>query len=753
VRAFVYSRWFSPVMLLILCVAVYGDVLSGHRGGVVSSPDGDIATEFVYWRQYGFEALRHGHIAQWNRHVYSGVPFFAGWQAALLYPPNIIYLVLPLKAAINVDLATSTFLAGWFTTLLARKYSFHPVASLLAGAIVSLGGAFFPHVYAGHLATVAAMAWTPLILLAVDDVLDSPTPRGVMLGSFAIAMQVFAGHPQTTFFTAVAAIIYGVIRLVKAPTRIPALSALAIMALAAILLAAAQIVPGLQVSTEGTRAEHTTRLFAAMFSFPPENLATLVAPNLLGDMTRLPYWGRWYYWEANLFIGGAAFLLAIIGLRHGAPDRRRLWATMIAICIVLALGRYTPLFGALYEHIPGFGSFRAYAKFSYESTIFLALLAAAGLDSLIRAPQSGRVGVLAGVVCGALLVAAGMAARGGLGASAIAWVCTRGASWLNEAGQGLPDLVHRAQTFASLQLWTAALLMFATAGLIAWARPCNRAAYTLAALAIVELGVFAHSLVVTFDPASCRPTAATSFRAPAGDYKMWQPDYPPNSAMVTGTNDIWGYDPMVQNRYAELLTYAATGSAADASMYLELRTLLPVFATLGCHIIAGLGFEIPNAAPHATIVYQYAVQANRDKALAAITDANFDARKSVVLDSPPSIAPALPATPPSATVTWTDTDTMRVDATTAAPGILVLTDSYSRFWTAIPLKGSAQQRYEIVPANYAELGIPVTAGHHSFTVTYRPPGFVPSAWVSATGWVMLACGWWRLRRRGVVVGT
>ncbi len=51
------------------------------------------------------------------------------------------------------------------------------------------------------------------------------------------------------------------------------------------------------------------------------------------------------------------------------------------------------------------------------------------------------------------------------------------------------------------------------------------------------------------------------------------------------------------------------------------------------------------------------------------------------------------------------------------------TDSYSRDWKVKALPGSAQSKYEILPANYAVRAIPLGAGTHRFTMSYWPAGF------------------------------
>jgi len=76
--------------------------MSEFTGGINPRSPKQMA-EFIY-ETLGFDELARGNLVQWNPHVFSGTPFFGSIQPALLYPPNLVYLVLPLPKAINVDL-------------------------------------------------------------------------------------------------------------------------------------------------------------------------------------------------------------------------------------------------------------------------------------------------------------------------------------------------------------------------------------------------------------------------------------------------------------------------------------------------------------------------------------------------------------------------------------------------------------------------------------------------------------------------
>ena len=111
-----------------------------------------------------------------------------------------------------------------------------------------------------------------------------------------MALQVLAGHPQYVFYTAIGAGIYLLLNLFSSSHRVRAIVGFVAFYLAGALLSAVQLFAGVQATSEAMRTK-VSYDFASTFSFPPENLLTLILPNWFGNAYRVPYWGRWFYWE------------------------------------------------------------------------------------------------------------------------------------------------------------------------------------------------------------------------------------------------------------------------------------------------------------------------------------------------------------------------------------------------------------------------------------------------------------------------
>jgi len=732
------------LVLLLLTLVMFWDVLFTSRSVFLSSAQADLYHQFLDWREFGFHQLRQGNLALWNPHIYSGTPYFAGFQSALLYPLNFVYLLLPLARAVNLGIVLHVFLAGMFMYLWASYRGLHPLAGLLSAVLFMFCGAHFLHVYAGHLPNLCTMVWFPLIMLAIDGVLDRASLGFLLLGLLAVSMQLLAGHPQYVFYSAIAAAVYCGLRLFRAPRRLRSVLLLVAINAGAICLTAVQLWTGVQASREYVRGGGVAYEFAAMFSFPPENLITLLAPGFFGDLDGLSYWGRCYLWEMTLFFSVTGLGLALVGAIWGERAVRRFSLCMVLLLMVLALGAHTPVFRLLYDWAPGFNQFRGSSKFILQASVFLVLLAGIGLDFLIR-----RRALPKGALYASLALAAALAA----GAAAIQFSAASGSpgSWwgrvmgaASATGESyLPPESLNAADFVKRAGERAAGSVAVSAGLVALFTLCiwklRRARwvlYLLPLLGAVEVFIFARNARATFELSGPRFSELRQFYAERpGDYRVLNLlDH--NSAMTLGQYDLWGYDPGVLRRYAEFMAAAQGLSPQEAGQYLQFSRFPEIFAMLRCRFVLvpeGGSLKViqfDNVMPRLSLIQDWVLESDKTRVLDRLMQRDFDPRSSVVLESPPDPAPAGHEGGGTVKLIDSSTDHLTVEASLSQPAILLITDAYSPGWRVTPLVPSAQERYSILPANYALRAIPLAAGFHRLRIEYRPMAFIAGRWVS-----------------------
>ena len=759
------SFYIGPLGLLVLTLAMFFDVLFLPGDAVLSSARTDLASQFVHWRGFGFGEMAMGNLPLWNPHIYSGAPFLAGFQSALLYPLNVLYLVLPLAKAINWGIALHAFLGGLFFYLWALKRGLHPLACFLAGAEFIFCAPYFLHIYAGHLPNLCTMIWAPLLFLAIDGAVEKPAAGWCLLGMFAVAMQILAGHIQYVYYTGIAAVLYLAASLPGTAERMKALTCFFLFYGGAVILAAAQILPGIEAGRDSLRGVGVSYEFATMFSFPPENLITWVVPTFFGDTVQFPYWGRWYLWEMSLFVSVTGFLLAVYAVVLRQGRERFIPAAMAGILLLLAMGSYLPWFGLLHAYLPGFDTFRGVSKFVFQATLFVILLSAMGLDSLLREGLRKRWPILSALGAAAVLsLVVGLAiwqsslSPDGLWAQGMRGMFNTGQSYLAEGFFASRPTVLNAGEGAALGLAFLSATCIVIA-IILFLRVSNHwKASLLVALAILELVAAGAPVRDTFRLAAAYPADMVElFRQRPGDHRILNA-YKPNLAMSMGWRDVWGYDPLIPRRYGEFMAWMQQADMAQIVRNdLQFR-YHPLLGMLGCRymltpiegriVLADLGGDVM---PRAALVGQWAVEPDRDRAFALLGQPGFDPRRLVVLERDPKLpAGKASAIPGSMRVTGSSSDHLTIEADVNTASILVVADNYADGWRAVPLAGSASTCYEIIPANYTLRGVPLAPGHHRIRMEYRPASFVIGVWLSLAGvaaWMVTAgVLLWRRRR-------
>lgn len=746
-RRFLQSRAAALLGLAAVVLLVYGGVLFSGGSLVLSQPGTDLTAGEADGKDVLLQALRSGRIPQWNPHIFSGIPMVGELQSGVFYPLNLILLPFALTTALNLHVALHTWLLGAGMLFWTRHRGFHPLACFSASAVVMLAGPVTLHVYAGHLMNLAAMAWAPFLFLAADRIFHAEFRKGILLGSAAMAAQIFTGQAQYVYYSGIALGIYCLLRLASEPGRLKAMAALGGFAIGGVALSAVQLIPGVLNIRESVRGGKGLGYeFAAMFSFPPENILTLIAPGIFGNMVGLPYWGRCYLWEMCLFFGTTGFLLALYGLWQGTPQQRRWSGTMVILLFILALGSHTPLFRILYEYAPGFKSLRGNSKFIFPCLLFLGMLAAAGIHTVIGSANRSRIAGIAALGAAALAFAAALSIvlSGGTGwwASVLQAIFATRESYLPAEFYANPEArLQTAGAAAGALFWASSTMM--AAGAI-WLIPVfsRFRALLLCVLAVGEVLVFARVSRVAFDLNAYREQtgqiAIRDFLArEPGDYRILQL-LEPNSAMFLRAQNIWGYGAIPSRRYLEFIAFTQGINPDEADQYINFTRLPPIYRILRCRF----GFvpegkelrvlKLEDPLPHFQLVRRHEIVADRDGIFRRLASPDFDPRETVLLESDPAIGEQEAGSPGGEIKMVQSTpDRREFTVDLDGPAVLLITDPFSPAWSVREGTGRSPQAYAIVPANYVLMGIPLSGGHHHLIMECVAPGYVPGKWITA----------------------
>ncbi|HAF14093.1 MAG TPA: hypothetical protein DCK99_10430 [Blastocatellia bacterium] len=369
--------------------------LPATRGRLIIAPD-DGTVFNVPLRLATANLIRSGYLPLWNPYIFCGMPLHGAAQAGVLFPLNWFYLAFNPALATNLMMLATYVLAALGAYVYAHRRGSSIAGAALTSVVWQWSGFLVAQI--GHTNIVHTAALLPWLLWAIDGYgMLGKKGHGVLLAAL-IAVQVFAGHQQTLFFSLFVAGAYAVVmscaRESSREARSRYLWSLAFIA-AGLALAAVQILPTVELLRNSLRAEASYDFFTS-FSLPPRFLWTFFAPYILGggdgQLFRAPYVGPAFYGEYIGYVGLAAIMLATLSFVFKRDALTKFWTVVAIMGATLALGRFLPLnIYRLPYHLPVLNLFRVPARHLMEVDFALAVLAGRGLTAITSAPNRSRV--------------------------------------------------------------------------------------------------------------------------------------------------------------------------------------------------------------------------------------------------------------------------------------------------------------------------------------------------------------------------
>src|SRR5437867_281292 len=190
--------WFTPgrfsLMLGLLIFATFPQVLLGLQTFVVRD-FGFFAYPLAHFQR---ECFWRGELPLWNPYNNCGVPFLAQWNTMPLYPPALIYLLLPLSWSLSFFCLLHLFFAGLGMYFLARRWTGNNFAASVAGVIFAFNGLSLNMLmWPSHIAT---LSWMPWVVLAAERGWQQGG-RKLVVAALVGTLQMLAGGPETILLT------------------------------------------------------------------------------------------------------------------------------------------------------------------------------------------------------------------------------------------------------------------------------------------------------------------------------------------------------------------------------------------------------------------------------------------------------------------------------------------------------------------------------------------------------------------------
>jgi O-antigen/teichoic acid export membrane protein len=375
----------------------------------------------VVWKTFIVRSLQNRELPLWNPHLFAGVPFLAAGQHSALYPPSVLFYILPLSRAYGLFTVLQLWLAGVFMYVLGRVLRLRRFPALIAGVTYQLSAFFLVSVVFTMI--IAAAVWLPLLLAIIEVMVRKQEEKGtgsfvpivyVVLGALAMGAHVLAGHPEILVYTLMVMAYYALIRLLLLWRRVGSWRPAVRLGLWQVFmvglglgLGSVQLIPLFELVTRNFRSGSVSYADVVGWAYPARQILTFLVPDFFGNPAHHGYWDlvtkHWVpaerifwgiknYVEAGSYLGILPLLLALIAVvpvagrrktDQKSGDRRPVWIFAVLAIVSLLFVFGTPLYALLYYGLPGIKQLHSPFRWVFPYTASMAILAGFGAQRLV----------------------------------------------------------------------------------------------------------------------------------------------------------------------------------------------------------------------------------------------------------------------------------------------------------------------------------------------------------------------------------
>jgi hypothetical protein len=706
----------------------------------------DIPGAYYPWNVFARRMIDGGSLPVWNPYAFSGTPFYANAQSALLSPFSLPMWIFSLGYGLGVAAWLKLVVAGFGTYRLVRRLRLGFWPGLLAAIGYMLCA--FNVLWLEYETLPAVAAMFPWALLLCERIATADGARARDLVGLAVItlIGILAGQPEIAVHVMAGSALYLVLRSLTVPGT-PGARARRIAFGAAglalgVLLSAAVFLPVLKAGLGTPGSDYRTGGGVALSwsALRTELFPGWWNPLVLGL-------GPTDYLERTFYTGAVTVLLAVAAAFTRDRARDKLPLTVLAVLGIL-ISFHTPGLFWLATHTPGLDHTQL-ARLLIWAQLALPVLAAFGLQQLLDAPRRQRA---VWIAIGAAVVAA-VVATISLGPS-VHDLRTA----LNHFRTGRDYTTTAVISLVSVGWW----LIFVTAAgaALILARRLGRPRLGAALLTLCLLADLLHfgSGFNPMQPASVAVLARTPAVAflqqhaaggrVLGDGYTLVNDYD----SVYGLRDVRGYDPpQPSRRYFDLwrtahsaqLVWASYSVVGTSPAVVHLMDVLgarwyvtgpggPARAGTLQRVYSGADatiYENPGAAPPVLVADRILVTAGEPQTLSAIDRPGFDPRREVIAERDQPDVTALPTAGSggSARIISSTNATVTLQAQTRERSVVVLNDAAAPGWS-VTVDGHPRPALRV---DDVMRGVIVPAGTHQVRWHYTVPGLKLGLLISA----------------------
>lgn len=767
----VVNKWVkSPLFLAGLGpVIVFSPILLSGKALFWGLP----SLQFVPWQFYTVELLKSGYLPLWNPLNGLGTPFLANYQLGFFYPPNWLSLlagwfggVSALAWTHGLLIMLHLMLAGVGMVLLTRAIGLGHLGQAVSG--ISFGLCGYLVARTGFFTMIWVAGWLPWMFYFVTQIKPSRSKanlKNIFGLTVVMSLVLLAGHAQLAFYSILLLCFWlisykwisdGFQKFVKTAC------VFAIGLVFAVFIASVQLLPTFEFLAQSQRSAAVDFDLGLTYSYWPWRFFTFFAPNLFGNPGLGIYSGYANFWEDSSYIGLLTILLALstvtllqrkksrAGLINAnAPIKKQkgmiifLWSVAI-IGLLFALGKNTPVFIFLYEHIPTFAMFNGPSRWLIWTEFSLCLLGGIGAEAWgVAKGRMLRIARLTFVGCAAILI-------GAIQSMFILDQNLRDLSW------GVVFFAIGCLIFTGFvllrngdikreKIWRRGIIVFLMGDLLiaSWGLvPTESASYIsqqgMTSNANLAGGLKKSDTIFLPAPDEYFLKFSRFFRfdsyRPLENWVGVISTLLPNTNLFTGTRFANNFDPLIPERTSRWFSVINRESGEKRQAILK-QTGITILEELNPYIPLGVEFSRINSEPRLRWFSCSTAVETSDEALSLTLDLISQGKKSqVVIIEGFEHSNLCEKQSTSVIVLRKETPTgVEIDVNAVQDGWLVLADAWYPGWK-VSIDGIAATIY---PADYLFRGVRVPGGIHSVVFEYSPSSFHSGAIISAISIVLL----------------
>jgi hypothetical protein len=374
------------IILFILALIYFAPLLAPSK--MMYGSDW-LLSGYTYYSSWAEYVKSHWRFPMWDSYNFSGYPSVVSAGGGIAYPAHILFLAFPVHYAWTLLFILHIFLAGLGMFLLLREYKLSGFVASLGGVIFMFSGQLITTNYGGHLGRMIGAVFLPYSFLFLHKAFETKQIKDFIIFGGLTGLFLLGGHSQICYWGMIGILSYFIVEFFHRREKLSNRDFLNIVGffsvgmLVLVFIILIKFLPPALSLGYGARGVTRGYAYSTSWSIPTSELIDLIAPHFSGILAN--YWGENFFRLDSRYFG--VLPLVLLGFAFFYKKEKHLikyFAWFTAICLLLALGKNTPLFKVYYYLVPMAKKFRGPSMFFYLVSFGVSVLAGFGAEALLN---------------------------------------------------------------------------------------------------------------------------------------------------------------------------------------------------------------------------------------------------------------------------------------------------------------------------------------------------------------------------------